>query len=98
MTDDQDKILAGREWTEAEMRSLAIERAVKLNAIHWTDSAEAKVWIAAINSAAGEHTMAFAYSSLTQCVDSENARLQLRERLRNLIGDLARIERRGFLR
>lgn len=100
MTDsfDQEKILAGKEWAEAEMRTLAIERSVKLNSIHWTESAESKVWIAAIDSAAGEHTIAIPYSSLVQCVDSENGRLMLRERLRHLIGDLARIERRGFLR
>lgn len=100
MTDsfDQEKILAGRDWAEAEMRTLAIERVVKLNSIHWTESVEAKVWIATIDSAAGEHTIALPSSSLAQCVDSENTRLQVRERLRNLVGDLARIERRGFLR
>lgn len=95
---DQEKILAGKEWAEAEMRTMAIERTVKLHSIHWTDSPESQVWIAAIDSAAGEHTIAIPYSSLIQCVDSENGRVLLRERIRHLIGDLARIERRGFLR
>ncbi|MBS1812925.1 MAG: hypothetical protein JST84_32465 [Acidobacteria bacterium] len=100
MTDsfDQEKIIAGKEWAEAELRALAIERTVKLNSVQWTESAESRVWIATINSAAGEHTIAIPYSSLSQCVDSENGRMMLRERLRHLIGDLARIERRGFLR
>jgi hypothetical protein len=35
---------------------------------------------------------------LAKCVDSESERTLLRERLRHLIGDLARIERRGSLR
>ncbi|MFN7929803.1 MAG: hypothetical protein U0Y68_18030 [Blastocatellia bacterium] len=100
MTDslEQEKILAGKDWAEAEMRALAIERTVKLHSIHWTESQDAKVWIAAIDSAAGEHTIAIPYASLVQCADSDAGRIQLRERIRHLIGDLARIERRGFLR
>ncbi|HEX4948373.1 MAG TPA: hypothetical protein VFZ34_16990 [Blastocatellia bacterium] len=100
MTDtfDPEKIMAGREWAEAEMRTQAIERAVKLHSLSWTESAEAKVWIATLHSPAGEHTIALSYAALTKCVDSESERTMLRERLRHLIGDLARIERRGFLR
>ena len=100
MTDslEQEKIIAGKEWAEAEMRTLAIERTVKLNSVHWVESTDSKVWIATINSAAGEHTIAIPYSSLIQCAGSENGRMLLRERIRHLIGDLARIERRGFLR
>lgn len=97
-TFDPEKILAGREWAEAEMRTQAIERGVKLHALTWTDITDSKVWLATLNSPAGEHTMALAYTSLQKCVDSESERTSLRERLRHLIGDLARIERRGFLR
>lgn len=95
---DQENIAAGRVWAEAEMRNLAIERSVKINAVTWTESIDAKVWIATIESSAGEHTIALSYSSLEQAAISESDRLALRERLRGLIGDLARIERRGFLR
>jgi hypothetical protein len=100
MTDsfEPEKVIAGRDWAEAELRAQAIERGVKLHALHWTDTVDAKVWIATLDSPAGEHTMALSYQSLASCVDSENERARLRERLRHLIGDLARIERRGFLR
>jgi hypothetical protein len=95
---DPEKIMAGRDWAEAEMRTQAIERGVKLHSLNWTEIVDSKVWIATLNSPAGEHTMALSYAALAKCVDSESERLMLRERLRHLIGDLARIERRGSLR
>ncbi len=95
---DQEKITAGRTWAENEMRNLAIERTVKINSIHWNESPPDKVWIATVDSAAGEHTIALSYTSLALCADEGKERLSLREKLRGLIGDLARIERRGYLR
>jgi hypothetical protein len=97
-TFDPEKIMAGRDWAEAEMRTQAIERGVKLHSLSWTEIVDSKVWIATLNSPAGEHTMALSYGALAKCVDSESERTMLRERLRHLIGDLARIERRGSLR
>jgi hypothetical protein len=97
-TFDPEKILAGKEWAEAEMRTQAIERAVKIHTLTWTEIVTSNVWIATINSPAGEHTIALPYGALAKCVDSESERTMLRERLRHLIGDLARIERRGSLR
>ena len=80
------------------MRTQAIERGVKLHSLNWTEIVASKVWIATLDSPAGEHTLALSYASLEKCVDSESERTLLRERLRHLIGDLARIERRGSLR
>lgn len=97
-TFDTAKILAGREWAEAELRTHAIERGVKLHSLHWTEITDSKVWLATLNSPAGEHTIALAYANLEKCVESESERTALRSRLQHLIGDLARIERRGFLR
>ena len=97
-TFDQEKIMAGREWAEAEMRTQAIERAVKLHLLNWTEIVDSMVWIATLHSPAGEHTIALSYAALAKCVDSEGERIILRERLHHLIGDLARIERRGSLR
>ena len=97
-TFDTAKIMAGREWAEAELRTHAIERGVKLHSLQWTEITDSNVWLATLNSPAGEHTIALAYESLAKCVDSESERTALRARLQHLIGDLARIERRGFLR
>ncbi len=97
-TFDPNKIMAGRDWAEAEMRTQAIERGVKLHSLNWAEIIDSKVWIATLHSPAGEHTIALSYPALAQCVDSEGERTMLRERLHHLIGDLARIERRGSLR
>ena len=97
-TFDPEKIMAGREWAEAEMRTQAIERGVKLHSLSWAEVVDSKAWIATLDSPAGEHTVALSYAALAKCVDSEGERLMLRERLHHLIGDLARIERRGSLR
>ena len=94
-----EKVEQGRQWADAELRNIAIEKSVKINSIHWNDSAENSVWIAEVDSAAGEHhTIALSYSSLAACVDSEAGRAAMHEKLRGLVGDLARIERRGYLR
>ncbi len=95
---DPEKIMAGRDWAEAEMRTQAIERGVKLHSFNWVEIVDSKVWIATLHSPAGEHTIALSYAALAKCVDSEGERILLRERLHHLIGDLARIERRGSLR
>ncbi len=97
-TFDTAKIMTGREWAEAELRTQAIERGVKLHSLTWTEILASNVWLATLDSPAGEHTIALAYASLAKCVDSESERTALRARLHHLIGDLARIERRGFLR
>lgn len=93
-----EKIQEGKRWAELELKALAIERGVSFHSLTWTDSEASKVWIVTIESGAGEHTMALPYTSLEQCATDENARYHLRERLRGLVGDLARIERRGHLR
>jgi hypothetical protein len=94
-----EKIETGRVWADAELRNIAIERSVKINSIKWNESAENSVWIAEVDSAAGEHhTIALSYSSLAACVDSDTGRAAMNEKLRGLVGDLARIERRGYLR
>lgn len=94
----EDKINAGRDWVEIEIKALAIERGVRINQLHWSESADATAWIASIHSAAGDHTIAFSTKSLELASDNEDERLQVRTRIRGLVGDLARIERRGFLR
>ncbi len=94
-----EKIEQGRQWADAELRNIAIERTVKINSINWNESAENSVWIAEVDSAAGEHhTIALSYAALAACVDSDAGRAVLLEKLRGLVGDLARIERRGYLR
>jgi hypothetical protein len=94
----QEKIQEGKTWAELELKALAIERGVRFDSLAWTDSPPSKVWIVTIESGAGEHTMALPYTALEQCATDESARYQTRERLRGLVGDLARIERRGHLR
>jgi len=95
---NQAQIDEGRVWAETELRALAIERGVKLDHVVWTDSPQAKAWIVELTSAAGEHTISLSYEVLEKCAADEHARFTLRERLRGLVGDLARIERRGHLR
>ena len=95
---NQTQIDEGKAWAEAELHALAIDRGVKFHEVVWTDSAQAQVWIIEIKSGAGEHTLSLPYATLEQCADGEAARFALRERLRGLVGDLARIERRGHLR
>jgi hypothetical protein len=97
-TESNDKIQEGKQWVELELKTLAIERGVRFNSLTWADSTPSQVWIVTIESGAGEHTMALPYSSLERCAAEESARYSLRERLRGLVGDLARIERRGHLR
>lgn len=95
---NQEKIQEGKLWAELELKALAIDRGVRFHSLTWTDSEPSQVWIVTIESGAGEHTMALPYTSLEQCANDENARYNVRERLRGLVGDLARIERRGHLR
>lgn len=95
---NQEKIAAGLTWAESELRALAVERGVKVHTLTWTDSPQNKVWIITVESGAGEHTMALSYAALEQCAFDEGGKFAMRERLRGLVGDLARIERRGFLR
>src|SRR5437667_10390227 len=94
----QEKIEEGKVWTESELNALAIERGVRLKEVIWADSPQAKVWIVEIKSGAGEHTISLPYETLGKCSYDEHTRFMLRERLRGLVGDLARIERRGHLR
>ncbi len=100
MTDkpSQEKIAAGKTWAEREMRTYAIERDVSLSGILWTDSPQANAFIVEITSGAGEHTISVPYETLENCAHDQHTQFQLRERLRGLVGDLARIERRGHLR
>ena len=94
-----EKVEKGRQWADAELRNIAIERTVKINSVTWNESAENSVWIAEVDSAAGEHhTIALSYASLSACVDSDAGRAAMHEKLRGLVADLARIERRGYLR
>ncbi|SRR5581483_3964290 len=94
----QEIIEEGKAWAEREMRAYAIERDVRLSSIVWTDSPQAKAFIVEITSGAGEHTISIPYETLENCSDDQHTQFQLRERLRGLVGDLARIERRGHLR
>ena len=95
---NQDPVEEGKFWAESELHALAIDRDVKLKEITWTDSPQAKVWIVEIRSGAGEHTISIPYETLENCAQDTNVQFKLRERLRGLVGDLARIERRGHLR
>jgi hypothetical protein len=100
MTDkfSQEKIAAGKTWAEREMQAYSIERDVSLTSIVWTDSSQAQAFIVEITSGAGEHTISVPYETLENCAHDQSTQFQLRERLRSLVGDLARIERRGQLR
>ncbi len=98
MEHNQEQIEEGKTWVAAELHTLAIDRGVKFHDIVWTQSQPAQVWIVEIKSGAGEHTLSLPYATLEQCANNENAQFALRERLRGLVGDLARIERRGHLR
>jgi hypothetical protein len=64
----------------------------------WHESPQAKVWIVEIQSGAGEHTISLPFDVLEKCATDERTQFTLRERLRGLVGDLLRIERRGHLR
>lgn len=88
----------GQTWTTRELHSLATQRNVRLDQITWTDSPQAKAFIVEITSSAGEHTISIPHETLLCCATDESVQLNLRERLSGLIGDLARIERRGSLR
>lgn len=98
MEHNQEQMDEGKTWAEAELHTLAIDRSVKFHEIVWTDSPQAQVWILEIKSGAGEHTLSLPYATLERCANDENTQFALRERLRGLVGDLARIERRGHLR
>ncbi|MFN7946743.1 MAG: hypothetical protein U0Z53_15435 [Blastocatellia bacterium] len=93
-----NNIEEGRKWSELEMRTYAIERDVSLSGITWTDSPPSRTFIVEVTSGAGEHTISISYDTLEKCATDAQTQYQLRERLRGLIGDLARIEKRGHLR
>jgi hypothetical protein len=95
---NQALIEEGKVWAEAELHAMAVDRGVKFHEVVWTESPQAQVWIVEIKSGAGEHTLSLPYTTLEQCANDENAQTALRGRLRGLVGDLARIERRGHLR
>jgi hypothetical protein len=95
---NQALIEEGKDWADAELHALALERGVKFHHLTWSESLPAQVWIIEIKSGAGEHTLSLTYDTLEKCAREEAARAALRERLRGLVGDLARIERRGHLR
>ncbi len=100
MTDKvvQYNIEEGQKWSELEMRTYAIERDVSLSRITWTDSPPSRAFIVEVASGAGEHTISIPYETLEKCATDAQTQYKLRERLRGLIGDLARIEKRGHLR
>src|SRR5438270_1952088 len=98
MEHNQERVEEGKVWVEAELNALAIDRGVKFHELVWTESPPAQVWIVEIKSSAGEHTLTLPYATLERCASDENVQFTLRERLRGLVGDLARIERRGHLR
>lgn len=95
---NQERIEEGKTWAESELNALAIDRSVRLREIVWSDSPQARVWIVEIKSGAGEHTISIPYETLERCSQDSHVQFTLRERLRGLVGDLARIERRGHLR
>lgn len=98
MEHNQERVEEGKVWVEHELHALAIDRSVEFHEVVWTESPPSQVWIVEIKSGAGEHTLSLPYAALEQCTSDENAQFTLRERLRGLVGDLARIERRGHLR
>lgn len=87
----------GRKWVELEMHTYAIERDVSLTGISWTET-QSSSFIVELKSKAGEHTISIPYDQLERCASDTHVQFQLRDRLRGLIGDLARIEKRGHLR
>jgi hypothetical protein len=95
---NQEQIEEGKVWAEAVLHDLATDRGVNFQEVAWTQSPQAQVWIIEIKSGAGEHTLSLPYATLEQCANDEYAQTTLRDRLRGLVGDLARIERRGHLR
>jgi hypothetical protein len=94
----QHNIDEGRKWCELEMQAYAIERDVRLRSVIWTDSPQSQAFILEITSGAGEHTLSLPWETLQKCASGAHTQMLLRERLRGLIGDLARIEKRGHLR